>query len=391
MTRKIEGQKGLSGQGIFVERENLVGLIEAVVRNILEDEVSRHIGAGVYERTSGRCDYRNGYKPRSMKTSMGELHFEVPQVREGNFRPSLFERYQRTEKALISAMQEMYVQGVSTNKVGEIMEVMGGFTVSAAQVSRASSELDEEIKKFRQRRLNEREYPYLIIDARYEKVRRSGRIINIAVMIVVGINDEGKREILGYYIGNSESESCWSEAFKDLKDRGIKGVELITSDAHKGIQSAIRRHFQGVSWQRCRVHLMRELIKKVSWRDARELIKDLQSIFASEEKSQCLKTAQEVAAKWAGKCSSMSKSLLAGIEDTLTVLSLPSSHRRRLHSTNLLERMMRDIKKRTRVISIFPNEASCERLIGAMLIEKNEKWMSEDKRYLNMELKEKLV
>lgn len=391
MTKRIERQKELVGQGIFVERESLARMIELTVRNILDEEVSRHIGAGVYERTSERRDYRNGYKPRSMKTSVGDLRFEVPQVREGTFKPSLFERYQRTERALISAMQEMYVQGVSTRKVTEVMEAICGFDVSVAQVSKASCELDEEIKRFRERRLSDYEYPYLMVDARYEKLRRNGRIVNIAVMIVIGISDEGKREILGYYAGDSESESSWSEVFKDLKDRGIKGVEMITSDAHKGIISAMRKHFQGVAWQRCRVHLMRELINKVSWRDARELIKDLKSVFVSEEKEQCLKTAEEVSAKWEIRYSSVSKSLLAGVEDTLTVLSLPGSHRRKLHSTNMLERIMRTIKARTRVISIFPNESSCERLIGALLIEKNEEWLSESKRYLNMEMKQKRV
>lgn len=387
MTRRIEGEKESVGQGIFVERESLARMIETMVRHVLEEEVSRHIGAGVYERSNKRQGYRNGYKPRTMKTTVGKLEFEVPQVREGSFRPSLFDRYQRTEKALIGAMQEMYVQGVSTRRVSQVMEEMGGFEVSAGQVSRATSELDEEISKFRQRRLSDNQYPYLLVDARYEKMRRMGKVVTVAVLIAVGINDEGKREVLGYYVGDSEKEATWSEVMKDLKERGLKGVELIVSDAHKGILAAIGKQFQGVGWQRCRVHLMRELINKVSWRDAKELIQDLKSIFTSEEKTQCLRTAQEIAAKWESKSSAVAKTLLGGIEDTLTVLSLPGSHRRKLHSTNMLERVMREIRARTRVISIFPNELSCERLIGALLIEINERWLCEDKRYLNMEIK----
>lgn len=389
MTRKIERHEPPEGQGIFIDKTLMSGLLEKIVKNLLEEEIKRHIGAGAYERIPERQGYRNGSKPRTMNTRIGQLRFDVPQVREGGFHSSLFERYQRSEKALLCAIQEMYVQGVSTRRVSEIMQTMGGFEVSSGQVSRAACELDEEIKKFRERRLDEHEYPYLIVDARYEKVRRDSRIVSIAVMIVVGITDCGYREVLGYHIGDSESESSWSSVFKDLRDRGLRGVEMLVSDAHKGIISAKNKHFQGVCWQRCRVHFMRELINKSSWRDHKELTKDLKSIYASEEKKMCLSTAREVAEKWEKKYPLISKIVVEGVEDTLTVLSFPGLHRRKLNTTNMIERMMRTLKARTRVVSIFPNDSSCERLFGAILMEIHEDWLGEEKRYINMEIHKK--
>jgi transposase-like protein len=386
MTRRIENQELSEGQGLFLEKDALARLLEPLVRHLLEEEISRFIGAGYYERNTDRKAHRNGTKPRTMKTRVGELQFDIPQVREGGFKSSLFERYQRGEKALLCAFQEMYIQGVSTRRVSEVMESMCGFEVSAGQVSRATAELDEEIKRFRGRRLDEHSYPYLIVDARYEKIRRNGSIISQAVMIVSGITDSGYREILGFQIGDSESEATWSEVFKDLKARGLSGVRMIVSDAHKGITAAIKRHLQGVPWQRCRVHFTRELTNKASWRDRKDMIKDFKSIYASEEKAMCLKTAKEVAEKWEKRYPAIANALQMGVEDTLTVLALPSSHRRRLHSTNMMERLMKTLKARTRVVSIFPNTSSCDRLIGALLIEKHEDWLSETKRYLNMEI-----
>jgi len=386
MTKMMRQDLADAGQGLFVEKGILANLLEIVVRNILEEEVERFIGAGHYERSEKRRDYRNGTKPRTMKTCVGKLHFGVPQVRGGGFYPSIFERYQRSDKALVCALQEMVVQGVSTRKVTKVLEEMGGFEISAATVSRTMMELDEEIQSFRARPLNEHKYPYIMIDARYEKVRKDGRIVSQAVMIVVGINDEGYREVLGYYIGDSESGATWTEVFKDLKDRGLIGVELVISDAHKGIKAALSTMMQGVAWQRCRVHLLRELMNKVSWRDRKELAEDLRSIFASEEKKQCMNTAEDIAKKWEKKYPSVTRALLNGVENCLTVLSFPRSHRRHIHSTNLLERQMRMLKSRSRVVSIFPNESSCIRLIGALLIELNEKWIT-GKRYLNMEVR----
>jgi transposase-like protein len=320
-----------------------------------------------------------------MKTSVGELHFDVPQVRESGFRTQVFERWQRSDKALISAMQEMVVQGVSTRRVGDILEEMGGFAVSAATVSKSMAELDGVIEAFFSRPLKDAGYPYLIVDARYEKVRRNGRVRSQAVLIATGIRDDGRRELLSLALGDSESAQTWGELFLDLKKRGITGVELLVSDAHQGIRSAFDKHFQGAIWQRCRVHFMREMLKKVSSKGSKELAADLRSIYASEERELCLLVASEVAEKWEGRGhDKLAKAIGDGVEDTLAVWDFDRPKRRKLNSTNMIERLMKEIKARTRKIGSFPNEQSCRRLIGAVLLEVQDNWDMEEKRYIVM-------
>jgi putative transposase len=381
-----ETQEVVESQRLFVDENSLAQMIEISIRNVLEAELTEHLGAQRYERSDERRGQRNGTKPRTMNSRVGKLHFQVPQSRDSSFSPSVFERYQRSERALVAAMQEMMVQGVSTRRVGEVLEKMAGFTVSPATVSRSMAELDEEIERFRNRPLTELTYPYLVIDARYEKIRTNKHVVSQAVLVAAGITDAGQREILGLWVDNSESEETWGKVFKELRSRGLKGVELVVSDAHAGIRAALARHFQGVAWQRCQIHLMRELIKKVSWRDDKELSKDLRAIFVSESRETCLAVAEEVAAKWEKKAPELAKVLRAGIEDCLTVQEMPSEIRRRLRSTNMLERLMRSLKQRSQVVSIFPNAASCQRLLGAVLLDIHEDWTSaEAKRYLNFD------
>lgn len=370
-------------QRLFVDDGALARMVEIAVRAALEDEMEQHIGAGSYERTSERRGYRNGTKSRSMKTSVGNLRFDVPQARDGGFRPSLFERYQRSDRAFVAAMQEMVVQGVSTRRVGKVLEEMAGFEVSAATVSRAMSELDDEIARFRSRPLSAHEYPFIVVDARYEKVRVNGRVVSQAVLVVAGITDEGRREMLGYWLADSESEATWSEAFADLKRRGVEGVEFVISDAHRGIRAAVQRHFQGTVWQRCQVHFKRELLKKVHWRDHKELMADVKAIFVSDEREQCLRAAREVVERWRERAPRVARTIEEGVEDCLAVQGLASSVRRRLKSTNMIERQMREFKRRTRVVSIFPNIAAAERMFGALVIELDEHWATEPKRYIN--------
>lgn len=382
----VGSQEAILGwEGLFSSWEVMREMLTGLVRHALEAELSRYLGAEPYERSSSRKGQRNGYKPRTMATRLGALRFEVPQARESGFRPSLFERYQRTEKALLMTLQEMFVKGVSTREVADVLEAMGGFRVSPGLVSRAAAELDGQIAAWRERSLGGHAYAYLIIDARYEKVRRNGQIESTAVRVVCGIDEQGRRDVLGYYVADSESESSWSDVFLDLKTRGLRGVELVTSDAHAGLRKALSRHLQGVAWQRCQVHLMRELLNRAAWQDRKELAKDLQAIYASEEPEQCLGAAEAVAQKWEKKLPKMSKALREGVEDTLAVLAFPREHRQKLRTTNMIERQNREFRKRTRKVSIFPNEASCTRLFGAMCLELSEKWQSEQKRYLNME------
>ena len=320
-------------------------------------------------------------------TRAGGLELDVPQVRGCEpYHPSLFGRWQRSERALLVACSEMYFQGVSTRNVREVLEAMCDGDVSATTVSQVARELDEKLAAFRSRRLDGHQYPYLKVDARYEKVRVDGRVVSQAVLVTMGYTEQGRRELLDWRLGDSESERTWAEAFVDLKARGLKGVRLLVSDAHAGIVAAARRHLQGVAWQRCRVHFMRELARKVSYKQAKGLMDEARSVFAGGSREECLLRGEEMAARWEAKNAGVSKLLRGGSEDCLAVLAFPEDHRRRLASTNELENLMRRLKKRTRVVGVFPSRSSCERLIGSQLIEVHEQWLTEPIARFNMEL-----
>lgn len=376
-------------QGLFSEEGRLAELIRAFLQPLMEEELERQLGAGRYERTDRRVGHRNGYKKRTIKTRVGEIRFSVPQPRAGGFTPSFLNRYQRSERALLVACAEMYFQGVSTRKVGEVLEAMCGFEVSAATVSQVAADLDERLAEFRARRLEAMEWPYLIVDARYEKVRQGRRVLSEAVLIVCGVNNEGRREVLDFRCADSESELCWKQVFLDLRQRGLQGVRLVVSDAHKGLTQAVRKVFPGASWQRCRTHFMREQLNKVSYRERKELAGDLKGIFAGQSQEFSMEVAMQVAEKWRSRKASVAKAIEEGVEDCLAYLAFPRDHWRRLGTTNMLERLNRELKRRTRVVGIFPNRGSCERLIGAQLLEIHESWQIEPRCYLNMELLEK--
>jgi putative transposase len=375
-------------QGAFADGgAGLRRLLELVAGAAMAEEVTAHLGAGPHERAEGRRGHRNGHKPRTLKTRVGELGLDVPQVRGCEpYHPSLFGRWQRSERALLVACAEMYFQGVSTRNVREVLESMCAGEVSAMTVSRVAAELDEKLSTFRARRLDHTAWPYLKIDARYEKVRVDGRVVSQAVLVTVGFDAEGRREVLDWRVADSESEASWGGLLRDLKDRGLAGVRLVVSDAHGGIRAALSRHLQGVAWQRCQVHFKRELCAKVSYRRAKELMRDLAAVLAPAERAECLRRAEEMAAKWQASHPAVASMLRGGLEDCLAVLSFPAEHRRRLTSTNLLENLMRRLKKRTRVVGVFPNRASCDRLIGALLLEVHEGWQVEEHRFYNMEL-----
>ena len=280
----------------------------------------------------------------------------------------------------------MYFQGVSTRKVQDVLERMcEGIELSAMTVSRVAAEIDEKLAGFRTRRLDGHAYPYLKVDARYEKVRVEGKVISQAVLVAMGFTHEGKREILDWRLADSESESSWSTMFRELKDRGLRGVELLVSDAHRGITSAATRHLQGAAWQRCQVHFKRELLKKVSFKKSRELMAEVKSVFKAEDVAECQRRGEEVAARWEKTSPKVAGMLREGLSDCLTVMSFPEEHRLKLTSTNLLESLMKRLKKRTAVVGVFPNRASCDRLIGAQLMEVHEAWLSQDVAHFNME------
>ncbi len=371
---------------LFASREGMQRLLETVVNIGMREQAAAHVGAGEHERSENRRGYRNGSKPRKFKTRLGELELSVPQVRNCEpYHPSLFARWQRSERALLVACGEMYFQGVSTRNVQKVLEEMCGLDISSATVSRVAAELDEKLSAFRERRIDHAVWQYLMLDARYEKIRVGGRVISQAVLVTVGFTAQGRREVLDWRVADSESEQSWGEVFKSLKDRGLGPVQLVVSDAHSGIRAAISRHLQGATWQRCRVHFKREMGRKVSYKKLKQLMGDLAAVFAPEDKIECLARAEEMAVRWEQAAPAVAAMLREGIEDCLAVLSFPEHHRRKFRSTNLLENMMKRLKKRTKVVGVFPNRASCDRLIGSQLLELHEQWQTEPKAYVNME------
>ena len=373
-------------QVVFAERDGAKRLLEHLLDLAMQTEVSAHVGAERHQRSDGRRGYRNGHKPRRLKPRVGELALSVPQVRACEpYHPSMLAKWQRSERALLVACAEMYFQGVSTRNVREVLDVMCGGEISSTTVSRVAQELDEKLQTFRERRVDHTGWPYLHIDARYEKVRVAGHVVSQAVLVAVGFTSEGRREVLDWRVGDSESEATWGELFRSLKDRGLRGLRLVTSDAHSGIVSALARHFQGVSWQRCRVHFKREVLKKVSSKVYHEVARDLVAVLAPSDRVECLRRAEEMAAKWEPRYPRVSSMLREGLEACLTVLSFPAGHRLRLQSTNMLENLMKRLKKRSRVVGVFPSGSSCDRLLGAQLLEVHEKWSLSERAYFNME------
>lgn len=371
-------------QSILTDDPDFLRLIvERVVQEVLEAEMTAHLHAEPYERSSERRGYRNGYKPRQLNTRVGTLTLQVPQDRDGTFSTQLFARYQRNEKALVLALMEMYVEGVSTRKVREITEVLCGTSFSKSLVSELAGQLDEELDAWRHRPLTETTYPYLSVDARYEHVRQDGRIVSQGVLIVAGVRADGHREILAVEVADTESAATYHHLFQELKARGLSGVRLVTSDSHKGLKAAIDRHFQGASWQRCQVHFARELVGMVGTGRRGELAADVREIFAATTREQALTTAETVAARWEPTHLAVTRLLEEGVETCLACRAFPLAHRARIRTTNGLERLHEEIRRRTRVVRIFPNADACLRLVTALCVEQSEEWVS-GRRYLEM-------
>jgi putative transposase len=360
-------------------------IVERVLQELLEAEMTEHIGAAPYERTERRTGQRNGYKPRTLRTRVGTLNLLVPQDREGTFSTRLFSRYQRNEKALVLALMEMYVEGVSTRKVKDITEELCGTSFSKSLVSSLAGQLDAELDGWRKRPLESKAHPYLFVDARYEKVRIDGRVVSQGVLIVSAVREDGMREIIALEVADTESEATYHELFRSLKRRGLSGVELVVSDEHEGLKAAVCRHFQGAAHQRCQVHYSRNLLGMVGAAKRKELGADLRAIFAAPNREQALRIASSVADRWRSKGNEkVACHIEEHIEECLTCLAFPESHRRRIRTTNSLERLNQEIRRRTRVVRIFPNRESCLRLVTALAVEVSEEWDT-GRRYLDME------
>lgn len=364
----------------------LKAMLRTMMQEVMEEEMARHVGAERHERGGGRRGQRNGYKARTLNTRVGRLELEVPQARGIEpYHPQFFARYERSERALLTTCAEMYFMGVSTRKVAKVLEKMGGFELSAATVSKVASELDEQLTAFRERRLDDTPWPYLMVDACYVKVRHHGRIRNRAVLVAAGVNGDGRREILSWRVADVESSDTWGEVFADLRQRGVSGVQWVISDGHEGIQCAAREEFTTAQWQRCWTHFMRNVLNKVSHTEKDRLARDLKAARKLEEYNLCLMEAERIAVRYGKRYPAVAKQIREQFEETLAVHGLPKEHRRRMYTTNMLERLMRELKRRTRVVGIFPNDASCDRLMGAQLLERHESRECERARYLSME------
>jgi putative transposase len=358
-------------------------LLEKTVQEVLEAEMDEALGAGRGERTTDRRGYRSGHYRRRLVTRVGTLELRVPQDRDGLFSTEVFSRYQRSEKALLMALAQMYVQGVSTRKVRAVTEELCGHGFSASAVSSVTKSLDEELSRFMSRRLEE-EYPYLILDARYERVREAGVICSRAVLVAIGIDWEGRRQILGVELADRESTSSWKNFLLGLKSRGLHGVHLTVTDDHAGLKKAIAEVLPLALWQRCYVHFLRNALDYLPRTADRTVLQELRWLYDRHDVNEARHDLTKWLERWSGKHRKLCDWVEANIEETFTFYRLPRTHHKHLKSTNLLERLNQELKRRTHVVRIFTDEACCLRLVRALAVETHEDWIDSN-RYLNME------
>jgi putative transposase len=354
--------------------------IRVLSQALMEMEVEHHVGAGRHERSPGRTGQRNGYRQRSWDTRVGTVELKVPRVRDGGYFPSLLEPRRRAERALSAVVQEAYVHGVSTRKVDELVKALGMTGISKSQVSRLCEELDEEVARFRGRPL-EGAYPYVWVDATYVKARQDGRVASVAVVIAVGVNGRtGEREVLGLDVGPSEEGAFWSAFLRSLVARGLSGVRLVTSDAHRGLKGAIEAVLQGASWQRCRVHFMRNALCLVPKAAQQMVGATIRTVFAQPDARSAREQWLRVSDGFRHRFARLSELMEEAEEDVLSYASFPQEHWQKIWSNNPLERVNKEVKRRTNVVGIFPNEAAVVRLVGSVLSEQHDEWQV-SKRY----------
>ena len=350
---------------------------------LMELEVQGLTGAGYGERTPERLTHRNGYRERSWETRAGTVALKIPKLRKGSYFPGFLEPRRMAEKALAAVIQEAYVQGVSTRSVDDLVQAMGMSGISKSQVSRLCAEIDDKIRNFLERPL-EGEWPYLWLDATYVKVRHAGRIVSVALTVAVAVNDRGRREVLGMAIGASEAETFWTEFLRSLARRGLRGVQLVISDDHKGLKAAASR-ILGATWQRCRVHFMRNLLARAGRQGRRVVSAFVATAFAQEDAGAASAQWRQVADQLRPKAPKLAALMDEAEHDVLAYMSFPAAHRAKLHSTNPLERLHGEIKRRTNVVGIFPNDDAITRLVGAILLEQNDEWAVQRARYMTLE------
>ena len=367
---------------VLSKNDAIKGLLESVLNQVLASQMTEHLGAEPHEQTEERVGYRNGTRVRELYTRVGPLNLQVPQTRDGSFKTEIFKRYQRSEQAFVLGIMEMYLEGVSCRKVTKITEQLCGCSFSKSTVSQLCVELDARMNAWRSRSLHEKKYPFLIVDALVVKVRRDGAVRPTGVLIIYGINEEGIREPLDLLVANSESEASWSEIFKRLKQRGLKGLEFLVSDDHAGLVKAVNQEFQGVIWQRCQTHFMRNILGHSPRHLKQDIANDVKLIFKAENKDVATQLARDTLARYENKAATRAMDCLEnGLEDGIAVLLLPQRYRQRLRTSNLAERMNEEIRRRERVIRIFPNDDAVMRLIGSLLAEKYDEWQASSKYF----------
>jgi len=375
---------GMDVKALLARDEAFIrSIVRAALQEMLEREMAEALGAAKGERTSSRLGYRSGYYGRTLITRVGKLELRVPQDRDGRFSTELFARYQRSERALVAALAEMYVQGVSTRKVKAITEELCGHGFSASSISAINKTLDESLAQFASRRLDE-PFAYLILDARYEKVREAGVIAGQAVLIAIGIDRDGRRQILGVELANRESRSSWRDFLLGLRDRGLAGVEFVVADDHAGLKRAIREVLPEAAYQRCYVHFLRNALDYVPRKVDDDCLQELRWIYDRRDWAEARADLAAWIGKWQGKYPRLVGWVEENVEETLSFYRLPRQHHKHLKSTNMLERLNEEIKRRTHVVRIFPNAESCLRLVRALCVETHENWL-EAHRYLNMD------
>lgn len=356
------------------EGDFLRDAVEQVLQALMEADVTAQIGAGRYERTEDRKTHRNGYRDRTWDTRAGSLALRIPKLRDGTYFPGFLEPRRRSERALASVIQQAYVHGVSTRHVEDLVQALGMTGISKSQVSRLCEELDGMVESFRTRPLETR-FPYIWVDATYEKIRVEGRVISQALIAAIGVSEDGHREILGFTVDHSENETSWKDFLRSLVSRGLRGVQLVISDAHPGLKRAIAEVFQGASWQRCRVHFLRNVAAKVPQSAQGMVLAATRSIFAQDDVESAREALHSTAAMLEKKFPDVAAMLMEAEEDLLAYMVFPEPHRRQISSTNPLERLHKEIKRRTRVVGIFPTRQSLIRLGGALLAEQHDEWL----------------
>lgn len=356
-----------------------------VLQELIEAELTATIGARPGERAEGRVAQRNGHRPKLITTAAGDIQLAIPKLRTGSFFPSILERRRRIDRALFAVVMEAYVHGVSTRKVDDLVKALGAESgISKSEVSRICVELDTDLEAFRARPL-EGEFPYVFVDATYIKARVRGRVVSRAVVIATGVRADGGREVLGVDIGDSEAGPFWQAFFRSLKARGLTGVQLVISDHHAGLRAAINASFIGASWQRCRVHFMRNVLARVPKASTEMVAAAIRTIFAQPDATHVRSQLVEITAMLAGQFPDVAAMLADAAEDLLAFSHFPQTHWRKIWSTNPIERLNAEIKRRTRVVGIFPNDAAALRLVTAVIVEAHDEWQVAERRYLSEE------